>query len=153
MFERQSLRRSIVVAITSAFLLVALAVPASAGQIITYRGELSTGETTVVRVLRRDSGRLFLTKISFGLIVITCDGGGGDEFGIAWQSYPGWRLAKDRSFEISEGGDLVTGVLHWRDGEGTVEITYKSHGKICTSGELAWSVERTGSAPTHTRHR
>ena len=104
--------------------LIALPATASAARIIKYRGELSTGDTVVASVLRRDNGRLFLRKLGFERLAFTCDEGGGDEIGISWLAYPGRRLDHDRSFAITESGDLVAGTLRWRHGEGTLEMSY-----------------------------
>ena len=77
----------------------------------------------------------------------TCNEGGGDAIGISWLAYPGRRLDHDRSFAITESGDLVAGTLRWRHGEGTLEMSYAQGGGTCTTGELTWSVQRTGWAP------
>ena len=41
----------------------------------------------------------------------------------------------------------MAGTLRWRHGEGTLEMSYAQGGGTCTTGELTWSVERTGWAP------
>ena len=128
-------------------LLMALPGTASAGRILKYRGQTSAGDGVAVRVLRRDNGRLFMPKLAFERLVFSCDVGEGDEFGIAWVSYPGRRLAEDRSFAITESGDLIAGRLRWLHGEGTLEMSYNQDGGTCTTGELSWSVERIGSVP------
>lgn len=141
--------RGIAVAVGVVLLLAAVPGPASASgaRIIKYRGELSTGDTVLVSVLRRDNGRLFLRKLGFERLVFTCDVGEGDEVGISWVSYPGRRLDQDRSFAITEAGDLVAGTLRWARGEGTLEMSYPQDGGTCTTGALTWTVERIGWVP------
>ena len=145
--DRTFARRATVGIAAALLVLIALPATASAARIIKYRGELSTGDTVVASVLRRDNGRLFLRKLGFERLAFTCDEGGGDEIGISWLAYPGRRLDHDRSFAITESGDLVAGTLRWRHGDGTLEMSYAQSGGTCTTGELTWSVERTGWAP------
>jgi hypothetical protein len=145
--DRTFARRATVGLAVALMMLIALPATASAARIIKYRGELSTGDTVVASVLRRDNRRLFLRKLGFERLVFTCDEGDGDEVGISWVAYPGRRLDPDRSFAITESGDLVAGTLHWGHGEGTLEMSYAQDGGTCTTGELTWSVERTGWVP------
>ena len=145
--DRTFTRRAAVGIAVALLVLIALPASASAARIIKYRGELSTGDTVVVSVLRRDNGRLFLRKLGFERLAFTCDEGEGEEIGISWLAYPGRRLDQDRSFAITESGDIVAGTLRWRRGEGTLEMSYRQEGGMCTTGELTWSVERTGWAP------
>jgi hypothetical protein len=145
--DRTFARRATVGLVMVLLVLIALPATASAARIIKYQGELSTADTVVASVLRRDNGRLFLRKLGFERLVFTCDEGDGDEIGISWVAYPGRRLDQDRSFAITESGDLVAGTLRWRHGEGTLEMSYRRNGDTCTTGELTWSVERTGWAP------
>jgi hypothetical protein len=129
-------------------LVAAVAGPALAGQLIIYRGETSAGEVVAARVLRRDSGRRLLTKIAFQRLVVTCEEGPGDEFGVAWVfGTPAPRLAEDGSFSIDERSSLVTGRFRWARGDGTIEISYPQDGGTCTTGELTWTVARARSLP------
>jgi len=135
-------------------LVVVTAGPALAGRVVVYRGETSTGVPVAARVLRRDSGRLFLAKLGFGIMVYTCDEGQGDEFGVTWNfDPPHQRLADDGSFAIDEAGDLVAGRFSWGDGEGSFELSYPQGDGVCTSGELTWTVTRTRSLPVAGFHR
>ena len=145
--DRPLARRLAIGATIALSMLIALPASASAARIIKYQGELSTGDAVVVSVLRRDNGRLFLRKLGFERLVFTCDEGDGDEIGISWLAYPGRRLDPDRSFAITERRDLVAGTLRWGSGEGTLEMSYAQDGGTCTTGELAWTVLRTGWAP------
>ena len=87
--DRTFARRATVGIAVALLLLIALPATASAARIIKYRGELSTGDTVVASVLRRDNGRLFLRKLGFERLAFTCDEGDGDEVGISWMAYPG----------------------------------------------------------------
>jgi hypothetical protein len=136
-------------------LVAAVGGPASAGQLIIYRGETSAGEVVAARVLRRDSGRRLLTKIGFQRLVVSCEEGPGDEFGVVWVfGTPAPRLAENGSFSIDEHNSLVTGRFRWARGDGTIEISYLQDGGTCTTGELTWTVARTRSLPvTHPEWR
>ena len=60
--DRTFARCATVGLVVALLVLIALPATASAARIIKYRGELSTGDTVVASVLRRDNGRLFLTQ-------------------------------------------------------------------------------------------
>jgi hypothetical protein len=129
-------------------MIVALSGPAVAGRLIIYRGETSEGERVAARVIQRDNGRRLLAKIGFERLVVTCEVGPGDEFGIVWVfGSPRPRLAENGSFTIDERADQVTGRFWWGRGEGTIEVSYDRDGGVCTTGELTWEVVRTRSQP------
>ena len=129
-------------------MIVALSGPAVAGRLIIYRGETSEGERVAARVIQRDNGRRLLAKIGFERLVITCEVGPGDEFGVVWVfGSPRPRLAEDGSFSIAESASQLAGRFWWGRGEGTIEVSYDQDGGVCTTGELTWDVLRTRSQP------
>ena len=140
--------RSAVASCIAGAMIVALSGPAVAGRLIIYRGETSEGERVAARVIQRDNGRRLLAKIGFERVVVTCEVGPGDEFGVLWAfGTPRPRLAEDGSFSIDERAAQVTGRFWWGRGEGTIEVSYDQDGGVCTTGELTWDVVRTRSQP------
>ena len=143
---------SIVVAI---LLSLALALPASARQLIEYQGETSAPSYNRVGayVLKRDNGRRLLRFIAVRSI-LTC------EDASTFKSSAGigiGRLGEDGSFSRVIEGDSefkadfylrVDGTIGFRHGSGTyilstAEVTADgTDTQLCTTGELTWTVER-----------
>jgi hypothetical protein len=147
-----------VVSIAAAFVVsVALALPASAGQLIEYRGETSapSPNRVVASVLKRDSGRRFLNFIGLRS-TLTCEDASTQQInfiiGIG-------RLGEGGSFarEINdrEAGMYlrVDGAIGFRGGSGTALVNRAdltqdgSDAQLCTTGELMWTVDRTSAQP------
>ncbi|HET6715136.1 MAG TPA: hypothetical protein VFI59_15700 [Actinomycetota bacterium] len=147
-----------VASIAAAFVVsVALALPASAGQLIRYRGETSAPSYNRVKahVVKRDSGRRVLEYIAINF-TLTCEDATTQEV-IAFIGIG--RLAEDGSFarEINRSGRglyvRVDGTIGFRDGNGTFLFNLArltedgSDAQLCTTGELTWTVERTNAEP------
>jgi len=137
--------------VLTAGLVVTLALPASAGNEIHYRGETSQGRTLSLNVDKMNSGRRFaFLRIR---VHATCED--------ASTIFERWginlgRLDEDGSFDVSRRGDgmfdywyHIVGTIGFRSAEGTFEIRYGSltdepdpQAQLCTSGELTWTAER-----------
>lgn len=150
-------RTSLAASVVAVVLLTVAAAPASAGQVIYYRGTMA-GERMDATVIKRDSGRLFLSSMSFGWFDVTCEDGSG--FVAALTLISAGTLAsldEERGFEVDfkKGSQMaihVEGRLGWARGNGTftfnrAELTDDGDAQLCTSGDLPWNVHRTGSAP------
>ena len=145
---------------------LSLALPASAEQLIEYRGETSALSYNRVSayVLKKDNGRRFLRFIAVRSI-LTCE----DATTFKSSVIIGiGRLGEDGSFsrvidDIAGFEDSATyvrvdGTIGFRHGSGTyllstAEVTAGgTDTQLCTTGELTWTVERipqsraTGSA-------
>lgn len=150
-------------AIRAAVLIVVcfvLAVPASAKQVIDYRGTTSAPSfhRVDISVLKQADGDRFITGMRM-LFKITCDDLTTQRWGIGVSGrIP---MQADGSFSQSLfGGDMywpVDGVLLWGKGSGTTKLnaaTLTADGQdaqLCTTGDLTWTVDRVikgvGGAP------
>ena len=149
-------RRSAVVALTAGLVLI-LALPASAAQRITYRGETSQAELVRLKILQRDNGLRFLTDYSV-LFTMTCEDG----------STGRWRGLGSRGGlqRLGEGGEFqvvlrdepsgpsfhFAGSVRFGSAEGTLEVNYASlteddQAQLCTTGVVDWSADRRRSHP------
>jgi hypothetical protein len=148
-------RRVVVVALTAGLALV-LALPASADQIITYRGETSQAEPVILKVLKRD-GERFLTRYSI-LFTMTCeDGSTGRYAGLG--SIGGLdRLGEGGEFEFayrerpSGPSYRFAGTVRFGSAEGTLKFSYASltdddQAQLCTTGDVDWLADRRRSDP------
>ena len=144
-------------ALTVALLIsLVLALPASAAQLIEYRGETSAPSYNRVSayVLKKDNGRRFLRFIAVRS-VLTCE----DATTFTSSLIIGiGRLSEDGSFsrvidDIGEFEDSATyvrvdGTIGFRHGNGTyllstAEVTADgTDSQLCTTGELTWTLER-----------
>ncbi|HET6712629.1 MAG TPA: hypothetical protein VFI59_02840 [Actinomycetota bacterium] len=146
----------------TATLVVTLVGSASAGQIITYRGETSEAERVRLDVLKRDSGRRFLGEflISF---TVTCEDGS-----TGWLPGIGIGFWAER-LRLGEGGEFqydlrpqpgqppsysfhLAGTVRFGSAEGTFELNYASlteddQAQLCTTGVLDWAADRRRSNP------
>jgi hypothetical protein len=137
--------------VLTAGLVVTLALPASAGNEIRYRGETSQDRTLSLEVHKRNSGRRFaFLRIR---VQTTCEDASTDfeRWGIRLG-----RLDVGGSFDVSRRGDgyfdywyHIAGTIGFRSAEGTFELrtaslTYEPdpQAQLCTSGELTWTAER-----------
>ena len=142
--------RASLLVLTVGFVL-ALALPASAGNEIRYRGETSQGRTLSLNVEKRNSGRRFAyLRIR---IQTTCEDAS-TQFG-RWGIRLG-RLDEDGSFDVTRQGPEdfdfwyhVSGTIGFRSAEGTFEyrdgqLTDEPdpQAQLCTTGELTWTAER-----------
>jgi hypothetical protein len=150
-----------VVSIAAAFVVsVALVLPASAGQLIDYRGETSASKPNrvIAVVLKRDSGRRFLRFIGVRS-TLTCEDATTQPYNVIIGI---GRLGEDGSFSREIFGDefdlpgvylRVDGTIGFRNGSGTAlfnraDLTEDgSDAQLCTTGELTWTVERTNAEP------
>ena len=144
----------------TAMLIVTLVGPASAGQIIIYRGETSEAEPVSLGVLKRDSGRRFLRGFVIFFTVTCEDGSTGSLDGIGF-----WprrlRLGESGKFQIdsrpqpSEPSSYsihLAGTVRFGSADGTFELNYASlteddQAQLCTTGVLDWSADRRKSDP------
>ena len=141
-------------------LLPALATPASAASEITYRGETSAPPDNRIhlRVLKKDNGRRFLDRVRVDLTIICEDAATEDwSIGFSW-GRPGEPIESDGlfSFEFDLSGEFffaIEGDVDFGRASGTVEFLVprltQDHmdAQICTTGELTWNANRTGSRP------
>ena len=124
----KNLARCALVLSLIAMLGVTLVVPAVAGQRISYRGRTPQGDRIQLEILKRDSGRRFLSRSTF-YMTVTCEDASTETFGIGASGtdsasamtarsgctrlYPGiFGLAID-----------IDGVVRWGSAEGTLEIS------------------------------
>jgi hypothetical protein len=150
-------RRAATIVMTAG-LVLALAVPASADQLISYRGRSSQDDRVRLSVMKRDDGRrLFRTfAITF---TATCDDASTHEFGLG---VGGRRLLDDEGFfEIHRPLDPgqpfaytydIAGTVRFRSAEGTFELTYPSltdtgEAQLCSTGVVDWTADRLRSEP------
>ena len=141
------------------WLCLALATPALAGQLIKYRGETSQGERIVVKVLKRDSGRRFLTWFHIEQ-VSKCEDMSTRQFGFVDARRPGPRLGPDGQFRLRRPSTRAGAIhdLEWSgqghmrfgSGAGTFELSFEDDqgagdGVTCSTGLIEWSVERRRS--------
>ncbi len=150
-------RRSAVVALTAGLVLI-LALPASAAQRITYRGETSQAEFVRVEVLKkRSNGRRFLTGFSI-LFTMTCEDGSTGRWAGLSSSGGKQRLGEGGEFqyvlrdEPSGPSFHFAGTVRFGSAEGTLEVNYASltdddQAQLCTTGDVDWSADRRRSDP------
>jgi hypothetical protein len=160
--------RTIGLTVAALMLSLVLAIPASAGQLIKYEGEQSTGEPVRARVLQRDSGRRFLLDLGFSRVDVVCEDGSSATWDIRFdftgRRSPGHRVDGGRALDqeyksgsvISGVSDLyarVTGAFRWAAADGTLIFSVGaltedgSDSQLCTSGEITWTAERTSATP------
>jgi hypothetical protein len=156
-------RRTIAMVIAALTLSVMLATLAGAAErIITYKGNTSAATPTIrLKVLKRDDGRRFLTRLRVRH-TLTCDDASSFESIIAiW--FGGIRLgeAGEFSWQFPPAGQdepwtsffAVEGAISFRNASGTVTevqaVLTDDHtdSQVCTTGDLAWTAERTASRP------
>jgi hypothetical protein len=134
----------------------ALALPASAGQLIEYRGETSAPSPNRVfaSVLKRDSGRRILNYIGMRS-TLTCEDASTQQFNVIIGI---GRLGEDgfaREINDRDSGMYlrVDGTIGFRSGSGTALFNRAvltqdgTDAQLCTTGELTWTVDRTSSEP------
>ena len=136
-------------------LLLALAIPASAGQLITYRGQTSQDRLVELRVLKKESGRRFLCSFVMRASA-QCDDESVFRIEVGVQPRPSPRLGDGGEFELGEPLERArlyatslhaVGVVKFRRASGTVELvvlgsTAGEPARKCETGELDWSAER-----------
>lgn len=156
----KSRTRRVVVLLISIGVVLALVLPASAGQLITYRGHTSQERPVEIKILKRDSGRRFLR--SFIVRASTqCDDDSVFRVEIGIQPRPSPRLGEGGEFELGEPFERArlyatslhaVGVVKFGSATGTVELvvigsTAGEPARTCESGLLDWSAERHHSRP------
>jgi hypothetical protein len=153
----KNLARCALVLTVIATLGLTLAAPAVAGQRISYKGRTSQDERVRFEILKRDSGRRFLRRLTF-FITLTCEDASTETFGIGnWNRQ---RLGDDGSFEAHQvypgifGLAIdVDGVVRWGSAEGTLEVSAAAltddggDAQFCTTGLVDWTADRVGSRP------
>jgi hypothetical protein len=149
------------VLVLAAGLVLVLAVPASAGHVITYRGRTSQDRLVVVKVLKRDSGRRFLRSF-FVRASARCDDGSVQQMEIGMQPRPVPRLDDMGQFELGEPLDAgrlyaidlhAVGMARFRQAAGTTELllvgsTTGEEARTCETGVLEWTAQRHRIRPT-----
>ena len=157
---RNSARRTVLI-LLAAVLIVALALPAWAGRIISYRGETSQGRRVALEVLKRDSGRRFLR----GFVIYfneTCEDGSTTSLvGIGFNRRRGIRLGENGEFRIDKAPEEpfsihayhVVGTVGFGSADGTFELRFATlneneEPQLCTTGVVDWSADRQASRPT-----
>jgi hypothetical protein len=152
-----TLSRPVVSIVAIVVVSAALALPASAGQLIEYRGETSapSPNRVVAWVLKRDSGRRFLRFIAVRS-TLTCEDASTQQFNVVIGI---GRLGKGGSFarEINDRDFRwylrVDGTIGFRSGSGTAlfnkaDLTQDgTDAQLCTTGEQTWTVDRTNAQP------
>ena len=154
----KSLARCALVLTVIATLGVTLAEPAVAGQRISYRGRTSQDKRIWFEILKRDSGRRFLRRLTF-FITLTCEDASTETFGIGAFG-DGQRLGDDGSFGVQElypgifGLAIdIDGVVRWGSADGTLELSASAltddggDAQFCTTGLVDWTANRVGSRP------
>ena len=153
----KNLARCVLVLSLIATLGVTLAVPAAAGQRISYKGRTVQDRRISFEILKRDSGRRFLRRLTF-FITLTCEDASTETFGIG--NWNGQRLGDDGSFEAHQvypgifGLAIdVAGAVRWGSAEGTLEVSAAAltddggDAQFCTTGLVDWTADRAGSRP------
>ena len=154
----RNLTRTLGPIVVALLLSVALALPASAARIITYRGETSAAKPNrvVLKVLRKDNGRRFLRSFSF-IYELTCEDASTERWGTSWSfGRDGRRLGDGGEFSFDYENSMddlaVEATVGFRHVTGTFEAAAArftddhQDTQICTTGPLTWSAERTGSS-------
>lgn len=154
--------RRVCVVVLGAVLTVALALPAWAGRIISYRGETSQGKRVSLEILKRDSGRRFLREFIIYFTETCEDGSGTSLSGVGFNEYRrGLRLDANGEFRIDhEPQDPFSihayhavGMVEFGSADGTFELRLANlneaeEPQLCTTGLVDWSAERQASRPT-----
>ena len=147
--------RTAVSTFVALMLAVILAVPASAGQIISYRGTTSADRPNRIafKVLKRDNGQRLLRSLSVHH-TLTCEDGTTIRYWIGFGWSPGVRLSEAGEFSYDAGQYFaVEGVIGFRKASGTFESVWArlnddhTDAQVCTTGELTWTAERADSRP------
>ena len=152
---------SIIVALT---LSVVLALPASAAQIITYVGNTSAAapNRVGVGVLKRDDGLRFLHRLRVQY-TLSCEDASTYTSGVSihWARGPRLGEAGEFSWDSFYEGDTepsswyfaVEGEIGFRNASGNVTHAEAvltddfTDSQFCTTGDLAWTAERTDTRP------
>ncbi|HET6712459.1 MAG TPA: hypothetical protein VFI59_01935 [Actinomycetota bacterium] len=157
----KNLARCALVLTVTAMLVVTLVGSASAGQIITYRGETSDTQTVRLAILKRDSGRRFLLGFTVFFTVTCEDGSTGTYAGIGARGMK-LRLGEGGEFQYDsrpqqpgEPSDVTwhfAGTVGFGSAEGTFEFKYANltedgQAQLCTTGVLDWTADRRRSNP------
>ena len=132
-----------------------LAAPASARQVIHYRGTTSAPRFHRVEivVIKQADGDRFITEMGMRF-EITCE----DLTTQRWAIGVSGRIPVQANGTFSQrlsGGDMywpVDGVLLWGKGSGTTKLNAANltadgqDAQLCTSGDLTWTVNRVNTA-------
>jgi len=143
--------RAIIRSVVPIVVCVILAAPASARQIIDYRGTTSAPSfhRVDISVVKQADGDRFITSIGM-MFTMTCDDLTTQRWGIGVSG----RIPVQADGTFSQkfhGGDVywpVDGVLLWGKGSGTTKLnaaTLTADGQdaqLCTTGDLTWDVDR-----------
>ena len=144
-----------VVALAAVNISLALAVPASADQIIRYDGETSAPSfnRVLAYVIKKDNGRRFLTYIAVRSMPV-CEDASTMK---SREHLAAGRLGEDGAFEKEVFRRTVhlrvDGAIGFRHGGGTWLINVArltedgTDAQLCTSGEVTWTVERSNARP------
>ena len=153
--------RAVVRAVVLVMVCFVLAAPASAKQIIDYRGTTSAPRFHRVEmvVTKQADGDRFITGIRM-LFKVTCEDLTTERWGIGVSGRIPVQEDGAFSLGLSSGGDVywpVDGVLLWGKGSGTTKLNVASltadgqDAQLCTTGDLTWTVDRViktvGGAP------
>ena len=152
----RTLRRTAVSIAAAVVVSAALALPASAGQPIEYRGDTSAPAPNRVfaSVLKRESGRRILNFIGLRS-TLPCEDASTQQSNVVIGI---GRLGEGGSFGgrstiVTAHVSRVDGTIGFRRGSGTAlfnkaELTQDgTDAQLCTTGELTWTVVRTDSEP------
>ena len=155
-------RRTIASVIAALLLSVVLALPASAAQVISYRGNTSapTPNRFHFSVLKRDDGERFLQRLRIRYTV-TCEDAStvASNISIRWARGPRLGEAGEFSWDYPPEGYpsswyiAVEGAIGFRNASGTVTSAEsiltddRTDSQVCTTGDLTWTAERTDTQP------
>ena len=155
--------RAVVRAVVLIVVCVVLAAPASAKQIVYYRGTTSAPRfhRVDVRVIKQGDGDRFITGMLM-LFKVTCEDLTTQRWGVSFGGRI--RVQEDGTFGVGLSGPgvywSVDGVLLWGKGSGTTKLNVASltadgqDAQLCTTGDLTWTVDRVietvGGAPRST---
>jgi len=141
-------RRTIASIIGALLLSVVLAIPASAHQVITYKGNTSGATPNRIRfnVLKRDDGQRFLRGPVEMRLQATCED---DSTVQIWWIISRARARLGEAGEFSwdfdaRGTDLAMGTAI---GVTARLINDHTDSQVCTTGDLTWTAERTDTRP------
>jgi hypothetical protein len=152
-------RRTTLTIVIALVVVGALALPASAAQVIKYQGKTSQDLGITLRVLKKDNGRRFLQSFLVGAD-LECEDGSTLQYGFGLaHPPPGRRLAPDGGFELGRPFPTrgptslhAEGVVEFGAASGTVELrvrrsTARGDSQMCSSGVLDWTAERRKATP------